>query len=104
MPAVNDPPPVTLSYLEVILKNFLNIAITLGGIAAFIMIIIGGFKYMTSGGDPKQTQAASQTITYAIIGLLAAIGSWFILKFIAGFTGIDLFNFSITDTPASSTP
>ena len=86
MPAPNDPPPATLAHLEV------------------MMIIIGGFKYMTSGGDPKQTQAASQTITYAIIGLIAALGSWFILKFIGAFTGADLFNFSITDTPSSLTP
>lgn len=99
-----NPPPATLSQLEGIFKYVFNIALTLGGVAAFIMLIVGGFKYMTSGGDPKQTQSASQTITMAFVGLIAAIGVWFILKFIGTFTGADLFNFSITGEPPSPTP
>ncbi|MEA3354926.1 MAG: hypothetical protein U9Q63_00360 [Patescibacteria group bacterium] len=89
----------TFSELEGIFEHILGLVITLGGIALFIMLIVGGFKYLTSGGDPKKTASASSTITMAVVGLLVAIGSWFILQFIADFTGIDLetlTNFSLT--------
>ncbi|MBU1084960.1 MAG: hypothetical protein ABII08_00430 [Candidatus Beckwithbacteria bacterium] len=86
----------TFSDLETIFEHILGIAITLGGIALFIMLLVGGFKYLTSSGDPKQTASAGSTITMAVVGLLVAIGSWFILKLISDFTGVDLFNFSLT--------
>ena len=52
------------------------------------MLIVGGFKYLISGGDPKQTKSATATITMAVVGLIAAIAAWFILRFIAHFTGL----------------
>lgn len=93
---MKNPDPATLQQLEGIFKHILNIALTLGGLAVFIMLIIGGFKYLTSAGDPKQTESAQNTITMAIVGLLVAIGAWFILNFIAHFTGTDILNFSLT--------
>lgn len=78
----------TLACIEVIIKNLFNIAFRLLGIAAFIMLIVGGFQYLTAGGDSKKTQAASSTLTYAILGLVIVIAAWFILLFIEKFTGI----------------
>lgn len=40
------------------------------GIAAVIMIIIGGFKYIISSGDSSNITSAKNTILYAIIGLV----------------------------------
>jgi len=84
----------TLACLEAIVKIFLNIAVRLAGVAAFIMLIVGGFQYLTAGGDPKKTQAASSTLTYAIFGLVAVIAAWFILLFIEKFTGVTLTQFN----------
>ena len=42
------------------------------GIAAIIMIIVGGFKYVTSGGDSGKVGSAKSTITYALVGLAIA--------------------------------
>lgn len=85
----------TFSDLEIIFTNVLNIALTLGGLTVFIMLIVGGFKYLTSGGDPKQTASASSTITMAVIGLLVAISTWFIFQLLNRITGINLLNFSL---------
>jgi hypothetical protein len=79
----------TLACIEVIVKNLFNIAFRLLGIAAFIMLIVGGFQFLTAGGDPKKTQAASSTLTYAIFGLVIVIAAWFILLLIGKFTGLD---------------
>ena len=40
------------------------------GIVAVVMIIIGGVKYITSGGDSGNVTGAKNTILYAIIGLI----------------------------------
>jgi len=94
---MTNPDPAELSKLEDIFAQFLNLAITISGLAAFTMLIVGGFKYLTSAGDPKQVQSATSTITMAVVGLIVAIGAWFLLNFIANFTNTSdtLFNFKI---------
>lgn len=85
----------TLKCLECIFQSIFNIVIRLAGIAVFIMIIIGGFQYLTAGGDPKKAESAKNTLTYAILGLALLILAWFILKFIEIFTGIRVTEFTI---------
>lgn len=71
-----------------IIENIFNLLVRLAGIAAFIMLIVGGFKYLIAGGDPKAAESARNTITYAILGLVLIVAAWFILKFISEFTGL----------------
>jgi hypothetical protein len=85
----------TMACVDDIVMVILNIIVRLAGIAAFIMLIVGGFQYMTAGGDPKRTQAAGSTITYAIFGLVAVIAAWFIMVFIEKFTGIPVTKFEL---------
>ena len=72
--------PAKISDLEVVFSRILGIAIPAAGIAAFIMLIAGGFKYLTSGGDPKKSQEAQQTITYAVIGLILLVSAYIIIN------------------------
>jgi len=85
----------TLKGLELIFKKILNYTVELAVVIVFIFLIIGGFRYLTSGGDPKATEAAKNTLTYAILGIVLLIGIWFILNFIKIFTGIDVTTFTI---------
>lgn len=89
--------PATFRDLEEYIRVILNRVTSLGLIAVFVMLLWGGFKYMTAGGNPEANQAAQKIITYAVLGLVLLIGAWFILRFIAVFTGLDdkLLNFSI---------
>lgn len=59
--------------------NFFSIII---GIVAVLMIIVGGFRYIISGGDSANVTSAKNTILYAIIGLLVVAFAQFIVKFI----------------------
>jgi len=90
-----NPEPATFKDLERVFSNILTVAFALGGLAAFVMLIIGGFRFLTSGGDPKATAQAQGTLTWAIAGLLFFIGAWFILRFIKEFTGVDVTTFKI---------
>ncbi len=85
----------TFGSLSSLFTNILSITLRLVGISMFIMIVVGGFKYLTAGGDSKATEAAQGTITNAIIGLVLAIMAWFILLAIKGFTGVDVTKFNI---------
>lgn len=85
----------TLKGFECLFANVLNVVIRLAGIGLLIMLIIGGFKYMTAGGEPKKIQPAQQTLTNAFLGLALIIGGWFIFRLISIFTGIDVLKFEI---------
>ncbi len=87
--------PAKFSDIEVIFSNVIGVLIPFAGVAIFIMILIGGFKYLTSAGDPKATASAGQTITWAIVGLLFLIGAWLVLVFIKQITGIDVTLFEV---------
>jgi hypothetical protein len=52
------------------------------GVVAVIMIIIGGFKYITSGGDSGNVTGAKNTILYAVIGLVVVALAQFIVRFV----------------------
>lgn len=54
------------------------------GFIAVVMIIIGGFRYVTSNGDSSQTKSAKDTIMYAVIGLVVAIFAYAIVNFTLG--------------------
>jgi hypothetical protein len=85
----------TIQGLECLFYNILQVIVAFAGLAFFIMFIIGGFKYLTGGGDDKKTAAAASTLTMAVIGLVGIIISWFILRIIQRFTGVDVTHFII---------
>ena len=52
------------------------------GVTSVIMIILGGFKYITSGGDSGNVTGAKNTIMYAIIGLVVVALAQVIVRFV----------------------
>lgn len=58
-----------------------------GGVSgiATIFLLLGGLKYVISFGNPESAQSAKKTMTFAIMGLLAAWSAWMVIKFIVGF-------------------
>ncbi len=65
-----------------ILKTIINILSMVVGVIAVIMVIIGGLKYITSGGDSTSTNNAKNTILYALIGLAIVALSQVIVRFV----------------------
>lgn len=91
--------PATIQDLELILRKVFNYALRLAGIAVFVMFLIGGFKFLTSGGDPEKTKAAKGTLTSAVLGLFLMIVSWLVLLFIQEFTGVEVTQFNLPEVP-----
>ena len=64
------------------LSNLLNFGISLGGLAALGVIIVGGILYSVSGGNQtKQTEAIGQ-IKAAALGMLILLGGYLLLNFL----------------------
>ena len=93
------PEAAQLVELENVFARVVAAVLGLAGIALFIMLIVGGFKYITSGGDPKRVEAARNTLTFAIIGLVLIALAYLILVFIENLTGAPILNFSIIYKP-----
>ena len=65
-----------------IAKQIVDIFSIIIGIIAVIMIIYGGFKYITSGGDSGNVSGAKNTLIYAIIGLIIVALAQLIVKYV----------------------
>jgi hypothetical protein len=64
------------------IKDIVNILSVVVGIVAVIMIIVGGFRYITSGGSSEKVTAAKNTLLYAIIGLVIVALAQVIVRFV----------------------
>lgn len=63
-------------------KTITTILSYLVGIAAVIMIIVGGLRYVTSGGDSNKVASAKSTIVYALIGLAIAALAYVLANYV----------------------
>ncbi len=65
-----------------ILTKITQFVVYLTGGVSVIMIVVGGFKYVISAGDPNGVKSAKDTILYASIGLGVAILAEVIVVFV----------------------
>jgi hypothetical protein len=70
------------SQINSVLATAINIFSFIVGFAAVIMVIVGGFKYITSAGDSASTSSAKNTILYAVIGLVIVAMAQVIVRFV----------------------
>jgi hypothetical protein len=77
--------------IALVIRVILIVAI----VVALFFLIWGGIKWITSGGDEKQVEAAKGHVVAAIVGLVIALAAFFIMQFIGGFFKVDLLNFNI---------
>lgn len=75
-------PATSQSKLDGIITTVVNIFSIVVGIIAVIMIVMGGLKYITSGGDSGNITGAKNTILYAIVGLVIVALAQFIVHFV----------------------
>ena len=64
------------------IAEIINVALSLLGIVAVVIILIGGFKWMTSGGDETKVGDARKFIFAGVIGLAIIMSSWALATFV----------------------
>ncbi len=65
-----------------IIRTVISILSLIVGVAAVVMIIVGGLKYITSGGDSNSVSSAKNTIIYAVVGLVIVALAQAIVHFV----------------------
>ena len=65
-----------------VFRTVTNVLLFIIGAIAVIMLIIGGIRYVLSGGDQAQVTSAKNTILYAIIGIVVAILAYAAVDFV----------------------
>jgi hypothetical protein len=64
------------------IATVINVLSVVVGIVAVVMIIVGGLRYITSGGSSEKVTGAKNTILYAIIGLVIVALAQVIVRFV----------------------
>ncbi len=59
-----------------------NVMLFIVGAISVVMVIIGGLRYVISGGNSTNITAAKNTILYAVVGLIIAIMAYAIINFV----------------------
>jgi hypothetical protein len=67
--------PTTIASIIRVILGFL-------GIVAVVIILIGGFKFMTSGGHEDKVKAAKKVMVAGVIGLVIVLSSYAIASFV----------------------
>lgn len=65
-----------------IITRVTQIVVLIVGIAAVIVIIISGLRYITSAGDAAGVNSAKNGILYAVVGLVIALAGQAIITFV----------------------
>ena len=82
--------------LPALIAGLLRGVIVVAALIFFFMLVIGGIRWIASGGDKGATEAARSQITAALVGLIIVFSAWAIVTLInAFFGGIDLFNLTL---------
>lgn len=84
-----------LSDLTTYISNIVASIIPLVGMVSFIMILVGGFTFLTSAGNEEGLKKGKSIIFAAITGLVLAIISWLALVIIETITGVQVTKFQL---------
>lgn len=85
----------TFGIIEIV-QAAIKFILVIAFIAAFIMLLIGGIRWILAGGDEKAVSGARNTITAALIGLVVVLLSFAIIKLVENFFGVTVISGDIT--------
>ena len=79
-----------------IIAILVRFMVIIAAVIFFFMLVIGGIRWIASGGDKGQTEAARSQITAALVGLVIVLAAWAIAALIHSFFGVDILHLNVT--------
>lgn len=67
---------------ESTLKIILNVVLSISGAVAVLMVVISGFRFITSQGNPNETAKARNGIVFSVIGILVTLFAFSLVNFV----------------------
>lgn len=80
-----------------LISGFVTLILILAGLVFFFILVIGGVKWIMSGGDKAHTEGARNQITAALVGLVIVFSAWAIIQLIQTFFGINLLELDLPE-------
>ncbi len=78
-----------------IISGVIGMLIIVAFVLAFLYLLLGGFDWITAGGDKAKLQGAREKITNALVGLIVTAAVWAVMMLISDFLGLEFPNFTI---------
>jgi magnesium-transporting ATPase (P-type) len=78
-----------------LISGAISLVMILVSIVFFFILVMGGLKWVTSGGDEKKVAAARAQITNGLIGMAIVFAAYAIMRLVGTVFGIDVFNLSL---------
>jgi hypothetical protein len=75
-----------------VMSSILGFLTIVGGLWFFIQFILGGYAWISSGGDKSSLETARNKIFNAVIGLIVVVSAWVIVGLVGKIVGLDILN------------
>lgn len=98
------PAELRTNTLEGYIRTIINAALVMAGVVAVVYLIIGGYQYITSAGNPEVATQAKSTILNAVIGLIIIFASYVIIDFVMNRVIRNRGTTTTAPTPTPTTP
>jgi len=73
----------------------IKLVLVIAALVFFFILVIGGIRWIASGGDKANTEAARSQITAALVGLVIVFAAWAIVALINTFFHINIFELNL---------
>ena len=84
---IGEPSGLGTASLQITIARIINVALSLLGVIAVVIILAGGFKWMLAGGNEEKTTEARKLIFAGIIGLAIILSAFAIARFVLSSLG-----------------
>jgi hypothetical protein len=85
---IEEPLGLPATDIRVIVANIIKYALGLLGLVTLVMMLYGGFMWMTAGGNEEQIAQAKRILVNAVIGLAIILSAYAIVIFVSRLLGI----------------
>ena len=79
---INVPKPAGDDALPTIVVNLINLVLGFLALIAVVIILIGGFEWMTAGGNDDKVKTAQNRLRYGLIGLVIIFVAWGVVTYV----------------------
>lgn len=99
--SIPQPSTIRITSLGQLISALVGTILIIAALLAFFYLLLGGIKWITSGGDKAGMEEARNKITHAIVGLIIVGAAWAIMSLVQNFLGISVIgNPNLTLPPA----
>ena len=87
--------PLSQLTVEGMVSSAVNLILIVASILFLFNFLVGGIKFMLTGGNKEKLETAKRQLLNAILGIVIVFSAWSILGFVGDFFGIDFTTFQI---------